>query len=264
MRDIGPYLMNTIMMEKGSKVLTLTVPLHGVWILYVTSVLPTTCIVEISNKSCQEYNAGEDCKNKIENITSNDKLLTDNSLTKNGSLKYYSIYNSRVNDLIISIQNNNATSENIPFTMYAAFNRVPLLDKGIMVGYDISGCNVAFCNKVKSINLKASASPIVNVVGFWTIVVQSTMDNSETYQIWSSNVCPNNCSQHGYCQVSPKNYGTCKCEDVYKNFACSESILYIEYIVLVVIAALVVLSAVIGVFAWINMRRANYEKIKSK
>lgn len=100
-------------------------------------------------------------------------------------------------------------------------------------------------------------------------------------------VCPNNCGgDHGTCNTEGEKMGTCSCAEGFTAIDCSESTcvsrfvrrsrvinvflsiaahsgLSPEMIVLIVMGALVVLSAVIGFIAWAYMRRKRgYDEIQ--
>jgi len=127
-----------------------------------------------------------------------------------------------------------------------------------MEGYDYSGCTVSFCSKVVSINtnLTSSQNYLQDAInGTWYVAVLSNRNNTK-YNAWFGSVCPSNCNSKGTCQKDADNYGICKCNDGYGKLTCVEDKnFYIEYIILIIIASLVLVSALLGLIAWAYMRR---------
>jgi hypothetical protein len=105
----------------------------------------------------------------------------------------------------------------------------------------------------------------------YSIVLNNTLVNNTyyigifatkttTYGIWFNSICPPGCindNESGDCTWSGGSVGKCICQDGYMGLDCTQStgILPTQYIVLIIIASLVVLSALIGFFAWAYMQR---------
>jgi len=238
--------------HKGINSVTLIVPVKGLWLIYAYSMKPVNANIVISHDDCSNITAGNNCKEAIVNASSLALNFAMESKLKNQTIKYYAIYNKKVDNLIVSI-NRSSNVTNYP-TMYASFNRVPLYNNSEMYGYDLNLCNIEYCNQIQSLNLMVSNSSEVNVTGTWYIAVKVNQDNTN-YEIWFDYVCPNNCSQHGKCQSSSKDYGKCRCEQGFKGFMCSDSTFYIEYFILFVIATLILLSSLVGLICWAYRKR---------
>jgi len=152
--------------------------------------------------------------------------------------------------------------------LYAGFNNIPTIKDGKVYGYDVMGCNVQTCKTVSSINTKISTPVKLNLNektaenGTWFIAVQAVADNVD-YLIWINSVCPGNCTDRGNCQEGD-NYGLCKCSDGYEGLSCANSQKVMEVLILIIIGALVALSAILGLVAWAYMRnkKPEYEAIK--
>jgi len=148
-------------------------------------------------------------------------------------------------------------------TIAASYNRVPTWN-GDKVDADITGCNSEWCSKVQAINTKDSVMSISDSTdGIWYVVIRSARDNND-YNIWFDNVCPGNCSNQGTCGTNSDNYGVCQCNANYDvGLSCKQNNQFIEYIILIIIVALVLISALLGLIAWAYMRRrAQYVEVR--
>jgi hypothetical protein len=99
----------------------------------------------------------------------------------------------------------------------------------------------------------------------WFVAVRVTNATSGI-GIWFSSLCAPQCSTHGTCKLTGEKKGSCLCVSDYDGVDClnpSSSMLGTQYIVLIIIASLVVASAIIGFVAWAYMRRRRvlYEKV---
>jgi len=99
-----------------------------------------------------------------------------------------------------------------------------------------------------------------NTVLNYTFYIGIYAIKTTTYGIWWSSICPPKCindDESGDCTWTGGSVGKCVCADGYTGLDCTEStgILPTQYIVLIIIASLVVLSALIGFFAWAYMQR---------
>jgi len=104
-------------------------------------------------------------------------------------------------------------------------------------------------------------------------VVRNVNADNQQYAVWAGTVCGKNSKgatcNGGKCvdDRSSFDYGSCDCDDVSRKsgVVCSikKSGFPVEYIVLIVIGSLVVLSAIIGFIAWAYMRRKriHYQKV---
>jgi len=125
--------------------------------------------------------------------------------------------------------------------------------------YDYKNCNLVpqtQCTYANIINLNVTAMAPYNYT--WYVGVHA--NSNSTYGIWFSTTCPPDCEnaedESGTC-VFDGNVGQCVCADGYSGLDCqtSSNTLPTQYIVLIIIASLVVASAVIGFIAWAYMQR---------
>jgi len=178
-------------------------------------------------------------------------------IEKSNTVKYYAVYNVSMKGLFASLVDD---SDKDKASIFAAFNRIPSWNaqSKTMEGYDYAGCTVSFCSKVVSINtnLNNSQYSLQDATGIWYVAVVSNRDSTK-YTAWFGSVCPANCNSQGECQIGPDNYGTCKCKDGYTDLSCGKDkgFPYIEYVILIIIASLVLVSALLGLIAWAYMRR---------
>jgi hypothetical protein len=122
-------------------------------------------------------------------------------------------------------------------------------------------CNIGPCSRVVQIYF-----PQTSLNDVYFVTIQSKLTQQTQYAIWLQDVCALNCSRvtSSACLDS----GVCQCPpDASATFYCGapspKTPLPIEYVVLIVIGCLVVLSAIIGFIAWAYMRRKriHYEKV---
>jgi hypothetical protein len=122
--------------------------------------------------------------------------------------------------------------------------------------YDYKDCLVPPCA-----SSYAYTFALNNTQQNYTYYVGIYANQSTTYGIWWNSVCPPNCINNeddsGECVWDGPNFGQCICDDGYTGLDCTENTgtLPTQYIVLIIIASLVVLSALIGFFAWAYMQR---------
>jgi hypothetical protein len=137
------------------------------------------------------------------------------------------------------------------FHIYIRRGAPPLLS-----AYDYMDCVVQPCpaSFAYSIALNNTQQNYTYYVGIYANV-------STSYGIWWNSVCPPNCINNdddsGECTWDGSDIGRCICDDGYTGLDCTENTgtLPTQYIVLIIIASLVVLSALIGFFAWAYMQR---------
>jgi len=232
-------------------------PSVGPWVLTVNVAAPLQFNGTADIKFCPNGTMGPTCADKLTTATS-DQVYDSEKLDNNG-YKYYSLNNATFTGLIVSVQLKGDDLTKLP-TIFAGFNKVPVFIGGKWSGFDVDGCNVQFCSKIVSIFLNPSSSDTVR--GTWFVAVQAHKDGSE-YALWFNFVCPNNCSNQGTCQTGSDNYGTCQCSQNFIGLSCKTDNMLIEYIILIIIAALVLVSALLGLIAWAYMRkRAQYVEYK--
>jgi hypothetical protein len=117
--------------------------------------------------------------------------------------------------------------------------------------YDIKNCNRQDCTYANIIYLNDTNISPNNT---WYIVITSPQNTS--YAAWFSSPCLPGCSgDGGICQPEK---GLCKCNADYSGLLCADynpTGIQPQYIVLIIIASLVVASAIIGFIAWAYMQK---------
>jgi len=127
---------------------------------------------------------------------------------------------------------------------------------------DLYGCNQQLCRYTVINNQNSSFSQNVPTTYYIGITCNETIN----YGIWSGTLCAPGCTNNGVCQAG----GFCACSADYVGFDCGSSSntgLQAQYIVLIIIASLVVASAIIGFIAWAYMqkkRRGDYSPVASE
>jgi len=179
---------------------------------------------------------------------------------------YYYILNATENNLLVSVQKT-SSAPSTP-VIYAGFNRIPQVINGVVSGYDLTGCNVnpAVCLIATVLQVTPAPNVPASANGTWYLLILNNQGAATNYNIWFGNTCPGNCSSQGTCNLgADNNYGTCACNSNFKGIVCAEDDMFIEYVILIIIAALVLISALLGLIAWAYMRKrhSNYEVIKN-
>jgi len=221
--------------------LTAVSPRPGTWVFGVHSASGGTGTFHLSGQVCGPNSGGVGCMIPVFNITNNASLV----LQRNPV--YYRIEAVPAYPLKVSVTTANQT--NIPY-LYATRGVIPSKESA-----DVTNCNGEYCNVVHYITFNVT-EPEEWFIG----VFPSATTGNTTYGIWWNDTCVVGCitDNHGQCEPS----GLCECEIDYEGIDCSISKgLGPQYIVLIIIASLVVASAIIGFVAWAYMRRkrANYE-----
>jgi len=246
---------NEISSTTGS--ITIVSPVVGNWYFAVEVANPTSMAPTSVVGNCVNNTAGVNCNLNVLNANALPKLYNAAKFTKAGDMNIYAFSNTSYQSLYVSLNDQAATKRAM---IYASWNRVPLLVGGKMVGNDISGCNNQYCAKVQSISARNAFMNRDN--GTWYITVVAGRDAND-YSIWFNFICPSNCSGFGVCQTTGDSFGVCKCEDNYDGLQCNPNNMLIEYIILIIIAALVLVSALLGLIAWAYMRRrAQYVEVR--
>jgi hypothetical protein len=162
---------------------------------------------------------------------------------------YWQVNVSVAINLYVSVRSQNGT--NNP-QIYASMGQIPSEGNA-----DVSGCNQGACGAVNAI--------MVNITGAnqtWFVGINGV--NDTVYGIWYNSICAPNCDDHGECTLTGLQAGVCECVADFIGVDCGTTNgLGAQYIVLIIIASLVVASAVIGFIAWAYMRRkrVDYEHV---
>jgi hypothetical protein len=238
-------------------------PLPGEWniLYYLTTdddtnfMINTPVVVNCPNKT-----AGEGCMYNLYSVSTSvaqpASPETNIQLTA-GHWNYYTVEITSPDAFWVSV-NSNSLSD---FSLYVRMGAVP--DEQT---YDIKDCNIypassSSCGYAKIINFNNTANSLPPMTKTNYYVGINALKNI-TYTIWWSSTCAPNCisandQESGVCNYSGDKLGFCQCEDGFMGFDCAQTTgtLPTQYIVLIIIASLVVLSALIGFFAWAYMQR---------
>jgi len=134
-------------------------------------------------------------------------------------------------------------------SVYISINQVPT-DTSFLV----QECNQPYCESNSIIKLTGLEGNYTFYVGLYN----NNPNTSATYGIWFNNTCAPDCTNNGQCTMQGPNTGLCVCNTDYVGYDCgtlSENGLPAQYIVLIIIASLVVASAIIGFIAWAYMQK---------
>jgi len=236
-------------------------PLPGEWNLlyYITADTDTNyTITTPAVFSCPNDTAGDNtsCLYPLTAVTTsiaNPAAVAGNIPLQAGWWNYYTVSVIAPEPFWVSVYTPNLSD----FDLYVRMGSVPDDKPG---SYDIKNCNVyGSCGYATIINLNntAAALPSGHLNTYYVGIHANT---NITYTIWWSSTCAPLCvsneEESGVCSFSG-NVGQCSCEDGYMGFDCAtpNGTLPTQYIVLIIIASLVVLSALIGFFAWAYMQR---------
>jgi len=248
--------------------ITLFSPKPGNYYFQVLVTLNTEVSGTAHISYCQNHTAGSNCDLPIVNSSSLNDKFESSEIGKAGQVRLYAIYNVAMKSLLVTLYDYDLENDK-KAQVAASYNRVPTYDSGKdRFDADIIGCNTEYCNKVQAINTKDAVMSrqdydLYDVNnGTWYVAIKASRDANEFF-VWFDNVCPGNCSSQGTCGSVGDDYGICKCNLNYDvGLTCKPNNQFIEYIILIVIAALVLVSALLGLIAWAYMRRrAQYDEI---
>jgi len=230
-------------------------PRQGQWVFAIHSAATTrgSATFHLDAHQCASDRAGPTCTLTVLPAFNNMSLV----ITPSDGWLYLRFTVADKMPLLVSLTSNNVST--IPY-LYAANGQIPykLADGSIQA--DIHNCNRDYCNEVRSI-IRNITVPLFGVgAEEWYIGIYTDVPGNTTFGLWFNDTCVPDCDtdNHGECMDS----GRCQCEIDYEGLDCSISKgLGPQYIVLIIIASLVVASAIIGFVAWAYMRRkrANYE-----
>lgn len=126
-----------------------------------------------------------------------------------------------------------------------------------------TGCDEGPCTAVQFANFTANFLVQGDI---WIGV--GNANASDQVIAWRDSACANNCNGQGTClaDASTERFGQCDCQNLYEGVDCSvkPSGLDIRVIVLIIIGSLLVLTALVGLIAWIISRRqsrAGYSEV---
>jgi len=151
--------------------------------------------------------------------------------------------------------------------MYATRGQMPTAANAEVTNCNFDYCDGAFIIKVNVTGPGEGWGVLEADEGETWFISTFTGVANNTYGIWFNSICPQPCTDEntGTCQEAAPDYGKCICAtSSLIGVACTTRVgLGPEYIVLIIIAALVVASAIIGFVAWAYMRRkrVQYEHV---
>jgi len=237
------------------------IPSFGKWLVFVTPKMSrrqllqnTTFVITTTTDNCTSPDkGGVNCDIPINSIDRT--TLTSNALTNNSV--YYRVdatYPGK-DFFWITVASMNGPAPQV----YVSLFQIPT-----QVDYDLTGCNqqTEYCqNTIIKLNT-------TQLSGNYTFYVLIFTNSTTTYGIWASSICAPGCGgDNGVCTETGIGTGTCLCKNDYTGFTCStappDTGLPAQYIVLIIIASLVVASAIIGFIAWAYMqkKRSGYDRV---
>jgi len=132
--------------------------------------------------------------------------------------------------------------------IFASLSQLPTYNNA-----DIGGCTQFYCDVVNVIHFNATINQV------WYIGVQNIdpiKQNGSIVGVWFNQICAPDCEDHGTCNLDGPEVGDCSCIDGFIGVDCNTADgLGPQFIVLIIIAVLVALTALIGFGAWAYMRR---------
>jgi hypothetical protein len=217
--------------------------IHGYY-LFVQNPENFTVNFTIVAEECQGQTGGPGCMIDILNATTTPTLLMINK-----TIYYFKVNASVNNPVWVNVRRVNQTFTNVENPLiFASLNQLPLPNNA-----DIGGCNQYYCDYVNVIRFNVTQNQT------WYIGVQNTADfvaRNGTSGVWFNSVCAPDCQDHGTCADSGPQIGFCDCIDGFIGVDCqTQNGFGPQFIVLIIIAVLVALTAVIGFGAWAYMRR---------
>jgi len=243
----------------GSGTLSVDVPRPGTWYF-------SAAVAGAAQNVTLQFTA-DDCSGKSQqgpgcslNITETNAAAVAPLNLVAGETAYFVVNTTRQGQLFVSAY---APSAQIQPRITATRGQLPLNG----AGGDIGACNRAECS-VPSVS--APNSTVASATGgfaLWYVAVSAT-NATNNVGVWIDALCAPGCETHGTCNNKGIDgpLGACQCVSDYEGVDCSTpsgSMLGAQYIVLIIIASLVVASALIGFIAWAYMRRkrGQYDKV---
>jgi hypothetical protein len=242
----------------ANRELIVSSPRPGLWVFYVHVLAPAGGLVHfaIADTYCPPSLIGPDCQYQVTHPENNLNMTISGSSTI-----VLNFTTDHALALLVTVTTSNGSF--IPY-LYATLGQVPVPNtspslRSSQQKYisDIMNCNRPHCTSVRSILYNNTAPGETQE---WYVAIVGSVTGNVTFAVWWNQTCVPDCEKdnHGECEDS----GRCSCEIDFEGIDCGVSKgLGPQYIVLIIIASLVVASAIIGFVAWAYMRRkrANYE-----
>jgi len=229
-------------------------PAAGRWflIVHLPEVLPlaqSVFSIGANFTQCTAETLSPGCNQTISTISTTQ--LNNNTLNA-GEPAYYLVNATAGQSISVSVVGINGP---VP-SVYVSQGQLPSSDNYLIAGCHPNPPDLSSCKFSTTLNITASATA--------TYYVMLSSNVTTSFAMWFNSTCAPNCA--GTCTTNnPDLYGFCSCNENYFGLDCSYYVnpFPTQYIVLIIIAALVVASAVIGFLAWLYMRkrRAGYEKV---
>jgi len=130
------------------------------------------------------------------------------------------------------------------FDMWVRGNRVNILSSQQKTSY--------YVHVIGSIYYPVTRT-LADATKWYVGVYNPSNDSSLSYGTWANTPCPNDCNNQGTCQDN-----VCQCNSGFSGFACEveeEGGFKVEYIILIVVGAAIVVSAIIGIIVWAVKKR---------
>jgi len=163
------------------------------------------------------------------------------------TIYYFQINASSTMPVWASVRGYNGSNPDIqnPY-IFASRNQLPQPGNA-----DVTFCTEGFCDMVNIINFNVFEN--VN----WYVGIQNVRTkNNNSAGIWFDNYCAPSCPEHGECLTLGYQLGYCDCIDGFIGVDCATTNGFgPQFIVLIIIAVLVCMTAIIGFGAWAYMRR---------
>jgi len=243
-RDGSPSASDA-MLGNCSSPITLPNPrngLHGYYLL-VQNKENQTVNFTVRTTECHNQTGGPNCEYSVLNASTTPTLMLEETMT------YYFRINATINNPVwVSVRRVNGTFTDVvnPY-IFASLNQLPSVNNA-----DIGGCNQFYCQYVNVIKFNVSENQT------WYVGIQNSeaFYNGSIAGVWFNSVCAPECQDHGTCADSGPQMGFCDCIDGFIGVDCqTQNGFGPQFIVLIIIAVLVALTAVIGFGAWAYMRR---------
>jgi len=217
--------------------------LNGYYLMVSNNNENTTRNFTVTAEECYNNTGGPGCTEIVMNATAVPKITM-----MLQTIYYFKINASIGSPVWASVRRVNGTAEFVvnPW-IFASLNQLPT-----PASADIGGCNQYFCDYVNTIHFNVTQNQT------WYIGIQNSDPyyNATIAGIWFNSICAPDCNDHGTCVESGLQTGWCNCIDGYIGVDCNtQNGFGPQFIVLIIIAVLVALTAIIGFGAWAYMRR---------
>jgi len=232
---------------KGTGSLKLVVPRPGNWYFSVKAETAGNCALVVDVVPCDVGTIGPTCNTKFDDAETLPYLMGIKEDAQ--KFKYWRVIVNSTHPLRASVRTDDgAFLDNV--MIIASRGQLPTPSSA-----DLINCTFQYCDGARILFLNASSSTQNET---WFVGTTSSRTNL-SYGVWFDSPCAQQCeAEHtGTCQVAYPDYGVCVCAtSSLSGVACTnQNGIGPEYIVLIIIAALVIASAVIGFVAWAYMRR---------